>query len=238
MPASNDFGTSRGRSAYRDEPADGEERKVVLEKRGVLIDGHKRAGDVAERGRHRGERADHEHHATGIDGAAHAFDGHEQVRQRECRAGDQAGQHRDARARSVHQLALPVQLLRSIAMAAEQVIREHVGADLFRGARLHEQVAKIFALTLLGGLLVEELVEPRGDAALEHERQDGGHQREEHEHPVQAGEQARHQHDGDDIAGEAEHRPGEIPGPPRDVALGAREPIVPVGVVEVPEVDL
>ena len=52
-------------------------------------------------------------------------------------------------------------------MPAEQVVRQHVGADLLGVARLHEQIAEVLALALLGRLLVEELVELRGDAALE-----------------------------------------------------------------------
>jgi hypothetical protein len=54
--------------------------------------------------------------------------------------------------------------------AAEQVIGDDVGADLLRRARLHEEVAEISALALLRRLLVEERVQLRRDAPLEHER--------------------------------------------------------------------
>ena len=40
--------------------------------------------------RHRRERADHQHHAAGIDGAGDALNRDEQVRERERRAGDEA----------------------------------------------------------------------------------------------------------------------------------------------------
>ena len=95
----------------------------------------------------------------------------EHVGERERRAGDEPGQHRDARARAIHLLALPEQLLGEIAVPAEQVIGQHVGADLLGVPRLHQQIAEVLALALLGRLLVEELVQPRGHAPLEHQRQ-------------------------------------------------------------------
>ena len=54
---------------------------------------------------------------------------------------------------------------------------------------------------------------------------------------MQARQQRRHQHDRDDVARQTQDGPGEIAGAPGDVALGARQTIVPVGIIEVTEVE-
>ena len=123
-------------------------------------------------------------------------------------------------------------------MPAQQVVGQDVGPDLLRGAGLDEQVAQVFPFPLLGGLLVEELVEARGDPALQRERQPRRDECQDDEHPVQAGQEPGHEHDGHDVARESQDRPGEIAGPPGDVPLGPRQAVVPVGVVEVAEVEL
>ena len=168
--------------------------------------------------------------------ACRALNGHEHVRQRERRAAHQPRQQRRPRRRPVHRDALLEEILREHAVPAEQVVGQHVRPNLFRGARLHQQVAEVLALALLRRLLVEEFVQPRRHAALERERQQRRGNREDHQDVVQAREDRRHQHDGDDVAGQAEDGPGEIAGPPRDVALRARQAVVPVGVVEVSDV--
>ena len=213
-------------------------REVVVEKSGVLIHRDEGARDLSQGSRDGRERADHQHHAAGVDRAGHPADRQKHVRERERGAAHQAGQHRDARGRPVHELPLLEQTLGQFAMPAEQVVGQHVRSDFLRGARLDEQVAQIFALALFGRLLVEIFVETRGHATLERQRKPGRRQREHHQHPVQAGEESRHQDYRHDVARESQHGPREIAGSPGNVALGAREAIVPVGIIEVAEIDL
>ena len=123
-------------------------------------------------------------------------------------------------------------------MPSEEIVRENVCAILLRGAWLNQEVAEVSAFALLRRLLVVELVQPRGDAALQQERQQRSPERENDQHPVETGQQCRHQKHRDDVPRETEHRPREVAGSPRDVALGARQPVVPVRVVEVAEVEL
>ena len=123
-------------------------------------------------------------------------------------------------------------------MPAEQIVGENIRPDFLGRAGLDQKVAEILAFALLRRLFVEIFVETRGHATLERQRKHRRGQRENHQHPVQAREKSRHQDDGHDVAGESQHRPGEIAGPPGNIALGARQTIVPVGIIEVAEVDL
>ncbi len=156
---------------------------------------------LPERLRDRRERADDEHDAARVDQTGRPLIRDEHVRQRQRRAGHETGEERNPRAGPVHQRSLPEEVLGQLLVAAEQVVREHVRPNLFRGPRLDEQIAEIFTLPFLGRLLVEELVELRRDAPLENQRQHRGDDREQDEHVVKARQERGHQHDRDDVAG-------------------------------------
>jgi hypothetical protein len=139
---------------------DGQEREIVLEEGGVLIHRHEGAGDLAQRSRDGGESADHEHNATGIDGAGHPPNRHEDVGQRQGGAGHQSGEHRHPRGRPVHLLPLAEQALGQVAVPTQQIVGQRVGPDFLGGAGLNQQIAEVFAFALLRRLLVEEFVHP------------------------------------------------------------------------------
>jgi hypothetical protein len=136
-----------------------------------------------------------------------------------------------------HVHPLVVEALGQVLVPAQEIFGEDVGADFFVGAGLHQQVSEVLPLALLRRLLVVVLVEPRRHPALEGQREHRRAQRQHHQHPVETRQQPRHQDDGDDVAGEPQDGPGEVARAPRHIALGPRQPVVPVGVVEVPHVE-
>ena len=123
-------------------------------------------------------------------------------------------------------------------MPRQKVVGENVGADLLPVLRFHQEVAEVLTLPFLGCLAVEVFVHAGGVAPLEQERERRCGEREHHQQVVQAREERGHEHERDDVAGEAEHRPGEVARSPGHVAFGPRQTVVPIGVVEVSEVDL
>jgi hypothetical protein len=82
----------------------------------MLVDSDEGAGDLSEGARDRGECADDEHAAAGIDRSRDALHGNEPVGQRESGAGDESREERDARGRSAHALALLEQPLGDVAV--------------------------------------------------------------------------------------------------------------------------
>src|SRR5262245_27672397 len=123
-------------------------------------------------------------------------------------------------------------------MPSEQVVGQHVGPDLLCSAGLGQQVAHILALSLFRRLFVEKLVEAQSHATLEGERKRGRRQRENDQQIMKARKERRHQSYRHNVARQSQDGPCEVSGPPGDLALGARQTVVPVRVIEVSDVDL
>jgi hypothetical protein len=165
----------------------------------VLIDRDESARDLTERSRHGSERADHKHHAARIDGAGDAAKGHEAVREGEGCAAHEACEHGDARGRAIHVLTLLEKVLRKVAMPAEQIVGQDVSAHFLRGSGLGQEVAQIVTLPFLGRLFVEKLIQFRGDAAFDRERQERRAESQQDQDEVKACKQSRHEQYGDDV---------------------------------------
>src|SRR6266545_3828999 len=157
----------------------------------VLIHRNERARHVSERAGDRGERADDEHDTAGIDRSRNTTKRDEDVGERQRGAAHETGQHGDTRRRAIHLLALTEKLLGYLRVASEEIVRQQVRADLLGRTRLDEEVAEVLALPLLRRFPIEELVQPRGYAPLEQQRQHRGEERQHHQQPVQAREQRR-----------------------------------------------
>src|SRR5262249_55898026 len=140
--------------------------------------------------------------------------------------------------RPEHLLPLFEKTLGQFAMPSEQVIGQHVGPDFLSGAGLSQQVAHILAFSFLRSLFVEKLVETRSHTTLESERKRRRRERKNDQQDVKACQERRHQRYRHDIARQSQDRPREVSGSPVDLTLGARETIVPVGVIEVTDVHL